>query len=239
MKKSVIWKVSDEDFIKFVKESFFYKEVLRKCGLEHSGNYTTLKKRIALLNLSTIHFKKANAGARLRPGKPLKDICVENSTYQTRNLKARLFKELKWEHRCSYCKKTECKWEMTNEIAPIPLELDHINGNNSDHRLENLRLLCPLCHATTKNYKGRNKKCVPKIQNTCIDCSCNIFKTSTRCVPCSSKHNAKTAKRKVPNRPSLEQLEEDLKNLPCTKVGKKYGVCDNTIRKWISNYKKQ
>ena len=45
---------------------------------------------------------------------------------------------------------------MTNNIEKIPLELDHINGNNKDHRLENLRLLCPNCHATTSTFKGRN-----------------------------------------------------------------------------------
>lgn len=40
---------------------------------------------------------------------------------------------------------------------PIPLELDHINGINTDHRLENLQILCPNCHAQTSNYRGRNK----------------------------------------------------------------------------------
>lgn len=36
------------------------------------------------------------------------------------------------------------------------LELDHINGDNTDNRLENLRFLCPNCHSQTENYKGRN-----------------------------------------------------------------------------------
>jgi 5-methylcytosine-specific restriction endonuclease McrA len=38
---------------------------------------------------------------------------------------------------------------------PIPLELDHINGVNSDNRLENLRILCPNCHAQTTTYRGK------------------------------------------------------------------------------------
>ena len=37
----------------------------------------------------------------------------------------------------------------------LTLELDHINGNNRDHRLDNLRFLCPNCHSQTSTYKGK------------------------------------------------------------------------------------
>ncbi len=124
---------------------------------------------------------------------------------------------------------------MTGEIAPIPLELDHINGNNKDHRLENLRLLCPTCHATTDTYKGRNVKRV-KIENKCVDCESKIYRQSTRCRLCSNKKFPPN--RKVQNRPSLDQLEKDLETLPMTKVGKKYGVSGSCIRKWITLYRK-
>lgn len=40
---------------------------------------------------------------------------------------------------------------------PIPLELDHIDGNANNQAMENLRLLCPNCHAQTPTYKGKNK----------------------------------------------------------------------------------
>ena len=51
---------------------------------------------------------------------------------------------------CSQCGGTS--WQG----VPIPLELDHVNGDRADNRLENLRLLCPNCHAVTDTYRGRN-----------------------------------------------------------------------------------
>ena len=129
---------------------------------------------------------------------------------------------------------TEWKHIMTDKMEPIPLQLDHIDGNNKDHRLENLRLLCPTCHANTDTYGGRNVKYI-KIENKCIDCESKIHARSTRCNSCSVKSRNN---RKVKNRPSLEQLEEDLETLPMTKVGIKYDVSDNCIRKWLRSYRK-
>ena len=79
---------------------------------------------------------------------------------------------------------------MHNKEAPIPLELDHINGDNKDHRVENLRLLCPTCHSTTKTFKGRNVKHT-KIIYTCLDCNKHISKKAKRCRSCASKEREK------------------------------------------------
>jgi hypothetical protein len=51
-------------------------------------------------------------------------------------------------HQCESCSNSE--WLG----IPIALELDHIDGNPDNNTAENLRLLCPNCHAQTEFYKG-------------------------------------------------------------------------------------
>lgn len=72
--------------------------------------------------------------------------------YTTAKLKNRLVKEGYLEYKCVWCGITD-----TYNDKPIVLHLDHINGINNDHRLENLRLLCPNCHSQTDTWCGRGK----------------------------------------------------------------------------------
>ena len=53
-------------------------------------------------------------------------------------------------HCCEVCGITE--WMN----KPAPLELDHKDGNPNNNALENVRLICPNCHAQTATYKGKN-----------------------------------------------------------------------------------
>lgn len=71
--------------------------------------------------------------------------------YQSNKLRIRLIKEGIFEAKCYCCNLT--KWLDKD----IPLELEHIDGNSSNHIRSNLTLLCPNCHAFTDTYRGRNK----------------------------------------------------------------------------------
>lgn len=75
----------------------------------------------------------------------------KHPTYQTFKLKNRLIKENVLEDKCSICGIDE--WQGKK----ISLQLDHIDGDNHNHRLENLRLICPNCHSQTDTYCGKNK----------------------------------------------------------------------------------
>jgi len=77
--------------------------------------------------------------------------------YSTSGLHLRLIKELHYEEKCAVCKLTE--W---NGIK-IPLDLDHIDGNNTNHKKVNLRLLCPNCHRQTDNFGSKNRAKMKKV----------------------------------------------------------------------------
>lgn len=130
------------------------RQVLLKLGIKAAGgNYNTLKKAFAYFNINTSHFKGQSwsKGRRFGPRRPLSAYLSNKFPIKSHKLKIRLIKEGTFEHRCSNCNRTE--WEG----EPIPIELDHINGNHMDNSLTNLRILCPNCHAQTPTYRGKNK----------------------------------------------------------------------------------
>ncbi len=141
-----------------VRDSYSYRRVLNKLGLrEAGGNYAQIKKYIAEYKLDIKHFKGQgwNAGMKGtgKPILPLEKILVKNSSFQSFKLKKRLFAVGLKSERCE-----ECGWNKTSEDGRLPLEIDHINGDSRDNRLENLRILCPNCHSLKPTHRGRNRK---------------------------------------------------------------------------------
>jgi hypothetical protein len=147
---------SNEQLIDAVKSSYSIRQVLSKLKLkEAGGNYSTVKHKIKILNIDNSHFtgkghlkgKTHNWATKI----PLDKILVENFIYHSHALRIRLIKEGLKEARCECCGNTEWLGH------PISLELEHINGNHNDNRIENLKILCPNCHAQTPTYRGKNK----------------------------------------------------------------------------------
>jgi HNH endonuclease len=146
-----------EELTEAVATSFSLAEVLRKLNIRDAGgNYLTLKQRIKEMGLDTSHFTGSSwlKGRKnpIRRYRSLDEILVKDSTFMsTDSLRKHLIAEGIFPHQCVSCGLSE--WLE----RPIPLELDHINGDRRDNRLENLRLLCPNCHALTATYRGKNK----------------------------------------------------------------------------------
>ena len=154
MKKSKVYSISDEDFIKLVKSKNTYSDILRALGLKTHGGSSTdiLKRRIQELNCSIEHFN-CNKTYSTNTRYTLDEILIENSTYSSiSRLKIRLINENRMKYQCAICGNTG-EW-LGQKLV---LQLDHINGIHNDHRIENLRFLCPNCHSMTSTYAGKNK----------------------------------------------------------------------------------
>lgn len=138
-----------------VANSTSRRQVIIKLGLRPAGgNYAQVKKYLEELRIDIRHFKGQawNKGMRGigKPLIPLEQILVKNSSYQSFKLKRRLFQAGLKKECCE-----ECGWAKMAEGGYLPLELDHINGNRYDNRLENLRVLCPNCHSLKPTHRGR------------------------------------------------------------------------------------
>lgn len=145
--------ISEEEFRQLIKESSSYNNFLHKIGMSHGRSSNDIvKRRCEQLHVSTEHFKTTNSNRNNGSKKtPIEDILIENSTYKnTSRLKERLINEHCLEYKCAICGNTG-EWLG----KPLILQLDHINGNHQDNRIENLRLLCPNCHTQTETYGSK------------------------------------------------------------------------------------
>ncbi len=242
-------KFSDSQFIEAVANNKSCAGVLKYLGLiPAGGNYETASKIIKRLNLSTSHFTgmgwRKNSTTPIVPRLTLNEVLVENRYTNSYSLKLRLFEVGIKQKICEKCNLTE--WN--NE--PIPLELDHINGVRTDNRLENLRVICPNCHAQTPTYRSKNRKNLspnktivtkkirpPKPQKKkCLDCPKLCSPNAVRCKSCSGRYKPQAApKIKWPSVSwILTRLATDSNY---SALGRELGVTDNAIRKHINNYK--
>lgn len=250
MKTSMISIMPKEELQKIIDESSSYKEILKKLDIcQTGGNWRSLKNRILLDGLS-IEKLKLNKKIHINKTIDLKDILVKESIYTNRGtLKKRLISNGMLKNECSICHLKD-EWNG----GKLVMILDHINGINNDHRIENIRLICPNCNSQTNTFAGRNlkkdKKCIDcgikvvsadrcrgcynkmrirTVGNKCVDCGKIITIKSKRCKKC---HGIKNNVKKVEDRPSREDLAIMINTMSWVSIGRKYGVSDNAIRKW-------
>lgn len=170
---------------------------------------------------------------------PLHQVMTEGSTYKRSTLKQRLFREGLKVRACEQCGQGE-EWRG----RPMSLILDHINGVADDHRLENLQIVCPNCAATLDTHCNRNAvRAEPRSCLVCRDAFRPRYSQHRYCSPaCAGVAKRGTGaprpeRRKV-ERPPHDRLMQELAETSYVAVGRKYGVSDNAVRKWVRMYER-
>lgn len=98
---------------------------------------------------------KGNQGAKGKKTDPSRLSAIELSRTKwvgSHKLKLRLIEDGLKEHKCEICGITEWMGK------PVPIELDHIDGDHYNNDIDNLRIVCPNCHAQTDTHAGKNTK---------------------------------------------------------------------------------
>ena len=141
-----------------MRESTNYRGVLKRLNLRPvGGNYRQLHKYLRESGLMTTHFTGQGWSRGLKlprpPRRSLEELLTVNSDCGTDKLRRKLIAAHLKSPRCE-----ECGWARVSDDGRLPLELDHINGDPRDNRLENLRVLCPNCHSLKPTHRGCNRK---------------------------------------------------------------------------------
>jgi 5-methylcytosine-specific restriction endonuclease McrA len=208
-------KWTETELIEAVKSSECMADVCRNLNISIRGrNYDTIRNWIGKLKIDTSHFKDINDLKKSRSAN--KDTLTDEEFFTTQPRKSIQVKKRLKQYKKYECE--ECKISDVWNSKPLVLQLDHINGNSNDNRIENLRFLCPNCHTQTETYAGKSSRVVKK----------ETKNLEWRKAP-------RPEKRKVVW-PSKEELSELLKNNSFVNVGKMYKVSDNAVRKWAKKY---
>lgn len=223
-----------------VAASLSWAESLRRLGMCHTGGARLiLRKYVAIWGISIDHFDpRAAQRAALRPEPvPLNEVLVEHSTYARHAIKRRLFAEGLKERACELCGQGDV-WRG----RPMGLILDHVNGVRTDNRLENLRIVCPNCNATLDTHCGRRLK-LGDVKRECKRCGTSFEARDRRQRYCSRDCGQRHERTGRPNpgarrveRPPYAHLISEVATLGWSATGRKYGLSDNAIRKWVRAY---
>lgn len=143
MKQNHKDKISDD----IILECYNKKMTLHETAVELSMTVVSLWRRAKKLNIKWSDIRRVSNNKI----DILEILDGKHPEYQTFKLKKRIISEGIKENKCDVCGITE--WNNKELI----MQLDHVDGNSHNHKLSNLRLICPNCHSQTDTYCGKNK----------------------------------------------------------------------------------
>lgn len=221
---------SEKELRDIIKSSCTMAEVIKKLGYKtvNGSNHITVKKRIEKYNISTSHFQYCPPEKRT-----FENIFCINST-ASQHVVRTWFKRISDDSICEICGQ-----QKTWNNKPLIMILDHKNQDTHDHRIINLRWICPNCWSQLPQFTGKNNanrehyKSVVSLKRRkkiCPVCNFNeINVASKQCRECFLKERRK----KIPKK---EELEKVIYQKSFVQIGKQYGVTDNAVRKWCKQY---
>lgn len=214
---------TEDELREIVANSSTNKEILLKLGYTASGaSGKTLHDRCKKYNILL-----PSQNGQTRAGKTITLESLAEGSYRTTTvIKRFILRKNLIPYQCS-----ECGQQNSWNNKELVLHLDHINGIGNDHRLENLRFLCPNCHSQTNTYSTNSRtKSEISTLNYCSECKKPISKGGNMCVSCAS------IARQIVQRPEREAFKKMIRVETFVSIGKRYGLSDNAIRKWCVGY---
>lgn len=207
--------------------------VLRDIGLSTSPqHYRRFHIEVSRLGLDTSHFKgQAHLAGKPNPRKgtrPIEAYLVKDGPRITSDkLKHRLWREGLLEKKCG---NPSCGIGPEWAGRPLVLQLDHINGEHLDNRLENLRILCPNCHTQTTTFnRGGAGRYRGGPEARCPGCGVGVSRLGRHCIPCATKLSGR--KMELALWPDDPDLVIEVRNTSMSAVARRLGVSPNAVSK--------
>ena len=142
-------RIDDATFIATCERSISMMRAAAELGL----HFNSFKKRAIELGCYVPN-QSGKGTSKKSTAYPLAEIIEHNlhPQYQSYKLKQRLIREGVKENRCEVCAVTEWLGQ------PLQMELHHIDGDRTNHLLENLLMICPNCHSQTDTFRAKNRR---------------------------------------------------------------------------------
>lgn len=215
MKLTLIDRPSKEEFAEIVANALCVKDVVRALGYGtvNGANSATVKKRINAEQLDTSHFKRKAAKTYTD-----EEVFCKNTEASQHTLRKR-FKACNYAtYVCAICGQQPI-WQGKS----LTLILDHVDGDNKNCTLSNLRWVCPNCNQQLPTIGFHGIK----------------YRAPSDTVKLPAAYRDKpNASDRIIKRPSKDELLATLysHNFNFTKVGKVYEVSPNSVQKWLKFY---